>query len=180
MADMVLRLNLDDLRALFGGDDKPSVDFRTAIANKFASDHLKAMISSQVITERDALVKTEIQRTMKETVLEDGNWVNGTKTQFQAHYRNMIDITIDKEITDLIKRRVDEANDKITTSTLDAKKEVERIRDSMIITYVNNALHENKIQALVNTLIAHHIEEFSKQMLTATLAAASIPGKSGV
>ena len=172
MSEMTIKLDLDTLRALFAGDDKPAVEFRNAIANKFASEYLKSLVTSSIAQQRDSLVLKEVERILKETVLEDGNWRDATKTKLQAHYRNMISITIDTEVSNLIKTKVDAANAKIDDATKGATLAISNLRNTTIETKVKELMLQHNVEVLVTQLVSKYIEKFATQMLSATLETA--------
>ena len=171
MSELTIKLDLETLRALFGGEDKPSVEFRNSIANKFAGEYLKTLVTSSIAQQRDAMVLTEITRVLKASVLEDGSWSDATKMKLQVHYKNMIAITIDTEISNHINKRVAETNSKIEGATQEAAKEISKLRNSAIESKVREILLDHNIEVLVKQLVSKYIETFASDMLLATITA---------
>ena len=163
MSEFTIKLNLDDLRQLFGGDDKPAIEFRNSIADKFAKEYLKSLINSEIGAKWQTLVREEVNRVIKDTILDDKPYAAAARQTFQAHYKNMIDITIDTEVTKAINDKVSEANKKIDLASTAAQTAIQKLRDTNIVEALAYSLEEKKIQELVRRSVADLLTTWSKQ-----------------
>ena len=80
---------------------------------------------------------------------------------------------MDNEVTNLISTKVEAANKTITLTEQVAQKQITKLRDTVIIDSVNQALGDKRVKELVKMLVEKHIEEFAREMLAATLTKAN-------
>lgn len=103
-SELKLQVSYEDLKRLFDADDAPSIRFKTAMANEFASKHLKSIISTYVENNVSGLVRKEVDRYIDLAYTETDPLTK--KKVLPIDLRDMIALEINRQIDDYVREQV--------------------------------------------------------------------------
>ena len=123
MANVTIKLDLNDLKALFGGDEPPSVEFRTQIANAFADKYIKSLINSEAGKIRDAAVIKLVKDYLREEYAELDKFGRITKVNLDPALVGFIHAEVvtffNSEVQERLNKLITALQDTITDEYLD-------------------------------------------------------------
>jgi hypothetical protein len=160
MSEITLKLNLDDLKALFGGDDPPSIEFRHGIAKEIASRYIKSTVIQELETQQGKLIREEINNIMKNGFLDFDVYGKTTKAMLPQQYKDAIQLAVNEEIDSMVAKRLAEANATILKTLAELPARIDFILGNR---FSDEKLQENITRYLEKHLATDIIAVLSKQ-----------------